>query len=198
MEESFSKIYSKNIWGGGSGTGSKMSRNNQKYIDILQDILNKYEINTICDVGCGDWEFSQNIDFGKREYLGIDCVSSVIEKDKENFKDKNINFDHKVIGDDYIPEGFDLIIIKDVIQHWTDEDIMKYFSQIIEKNKYVFSTNGYKFMRDPTKNTLDKRDISNQYRYHPVSVDKYPLLEFKDYIKERQTYHAKEMVLFSK
>jgi 2-polyprenyl-3-methyl-5-hydroxy-6-metoxy-1,4-benzoquinol methylase len=175
-----------------------MSRNNKKYIDILQDILNKYEINTICDVGCGDWEFSQNIDFGSREYLGIDCVSSVIEKDKENFKAKNINFDHKVIGDDYIPEGFDLIIIKDVIQHWTDEDIMKYFSQIIEKNKYVFSTNGYKFMRDPTKNTLEKRDISNQYRYHPVSVDKYPLLEFKDYIKGRQTYHAKEMVLFSK
>ncbi len=198
MEESFSKIYSKNIWGGGSGTGSKMSRNNQKYIDILQDILNKYEINTICDVGCGDWEFSQNIDFGKREYLGIDCVASVIEKDKEKFKAQNISFDHKVIGDDYIPEGFDLIIIKDVIQHWTDEDIMKYFSQIIEKNKYVFSTNGYKFMRDPTKNTLEKRDISNQYRYHPVSSDKYPLSEFKDYIKERQTYHAKEMVLFSK
>ena len=75
---------------------------------------------------------------------------------------------------------------------------MKYFSHIIEKNKYVFSTNGYKFMRDPTKNNLEKRDISNQYRYHPISVEKYPLSEFKDYIKEKQTYHAKEMILFSK
>ena len=197
MEASFSKIYEKNIWGGGSGTGSKMTRNNLKYIEILQGIINKYEITTICDVGCGDWVFSQNIDFGKREYLGIDCVSSVIEKDKERFEKDNIKFEHKIIGDDYIPEGYDLIIIKDVIQHWTDEDIMKYFSQILEKNTYVFSTNGYKFMRDPSKNSLDERDISNQYRYHPVSVEKYPLLEFKDYIKERQTYHAKEMVLFS-
>ena len=198
MEESFSKIYSKNIWGGGSGSGSKMTRNNKKYIEILQGILAKYEIKTICDIGCGDWEFSQFIDFGEREYLGIDCVLSVIEEDRERFKGDTIRFEHKTIGDDYIPEGYDLIIIKDVIQHWTDEDIMKYFSHIIEKNKYVFSTNGYKFMRDPTKNNLEKRDISNQYRYHPVSVEKYPLSEFKDYIKEKQTYHAKEMILFSK
>tara|TARA_Y100000817_G_scaffold176436_1_gene137785 strand:- start:1790 stop:2386 length:597 start_codon:yes stop_codon:yes gene_type:complete len=198
MEESFSKIYSKNIWGGGSGSGSKMTRNNKKYIEILQGILDKYKIKTICDIGCGDWEFSQFIDFGEREYLGIDCVLSVIEEDRERFKGDTIRFEHKTIGDDYIPEGYDLIIIKDVIQHWTDEDIMKYFSHIIEKNKYVFSTNGYKFMRDPTKNNLEKRDISNQYRYHPVSVEKYPLSEFKDYIKEKQTYHAKEMILFSK
>ena len=115
MEESFSKIYSKNIWGGGSGSGSKMTRNNKKYIEILQGILAKYEIKTICDIGCGDWEFSQFIDFGEREYLGIDCVLSVIEEDRERFKGDTIRFEHKTIGDDYIPEGYDLIIIKDVI-----------------------------------------------------------------------------------
>lgn len=198
MEESFTKIYDKKIWGGGSGTGSKMSRNNQKYIEILQNILQKYEINTICDIGCGDWEFSQNINFGERKYLGIDCVSSVIQNDKDKYEKDNIHFSHQIIGDDYVPKGYDLIIIKDVIQHWKDEDIMKYFTQIIDENKFVFSTNGYKFMRDPTKNNLEKRDINNQYRYHPVSSEKYPLSEFQEYIKEKQTYHAKEMILFSK
>ena len=35
MENAFKTIHRKNKWGGGSGTGSKMSRNNKKYISIL-------------------------------------------------------------------------------------------------------------------------------------------------------------------
>jgi 2-polyprenyl-3-methyl-5-hydroxy-6-metoxy-1,4-benzoquinol methylase len=196
MEESFTNIYKKNIWGEGSGTGSKMTRNNQKYINMLQDVLKDKEIKTICDVGCGDWVFTQHIEFGSRKYLGVDCVKSVIDSNKKKFKRKNVKFEHKVIGTDYIPEGYDLVIIKDVIQHWTDEDIIKYFTQILDKNKYVFCTNGFKFMRDPTKNELKKRDISNQYKYHPVDINKYPLSEFKERCLSTKTYFSKQMNLF--
>lgn len=196
MEESFTNIYKKNIWGEGSGTGSKMTRNNQKYIDMLQSVLKDKDIKTICDVGCGDWVFTQHIDFGSRKYLGVDCVKSVIDSNKKTFKKKNVKFEHKVIGEDFIPEGYDLVVIKDVIQHWTDEDIINYFTQILKKNKYVFCTNGYKFMRDPKKNALKKRDISNQYRYHPVDINKYPLSEFKDQCLSTQTYFSKQMNLF--
>jgi len=193
-EASFTKIYDKKIWGGGSGTGSKMSRNNKKYIEMIQDILQDYDIKTICDIGCGDWEFTQHIDFGDRQYLGVDCVESVIDENKKKYK--KVKFDHKVIGEDYIPKGFDLIIIKDVIQHWTDEDILNYFGQILKDNKFVFCSNGYKFMRDPSKNKIKKRCIKNQYRYHPVALDNYPLCEFKDKCVKTQTYHAKQMNLF--
>ena len=113
--------------GNGSGTGSNMSRNNNKYIELLESIMEQYKIKTICDVGCGDWQFSQHVDFGDRKYLGVDCVKSVIDENIKNFKKKNINFQHKSIGDDYTPKGYDLVIIKDVIQHWTDEDIIKYY-----------------------------------------------------------------------
>ena len=94
MEEVFTEIYDKNKWGGGSGTGSKMSRNNQKYIDILNEILNKYNIKTICDIGCGDWQFSKFIKYNTKDinYLGIDCVKSVIDNNLKNYKDTNINF----------------------------------------------------------------------------------------------------------
>jgi len=198
MESSFTEIYDKNKWGNGSGTGSNMSRNNKKYIELLENIMDKYDIKTICDVGCGDWQFSQHVDFGNRKYLGVDCVKSVIDENLKNFEKKNINFQHKSIGDNYTPKGYDLVIIKDVIQHWTDEDIIKYFSKIIDDNKYVFSTNGFKFMRDPKKNNLKKRDINNPYRYHPVALDKYPLSEFKDHCVSTQTYHAKQMNVFHK
>ena len=54
-----------------------------------------------------------------------------------------------------------LIILKDVIQHWTDESIMNYLPKILDKNKYVFITNGYRFMRDPTKNLTKEILIIN-------------------------------------
>ena len=72
MEDAFKNIHKKNIWGGGSGTGSKMTRNNKKYIEKLQKVIKDKDINSICDVGCGDWEFSQSIDFSEKENLGID------------------------------------------------------------------------------------------------------------------------------
>ena len=139
-----------------------MSRNNKKYISILEDIIKDNNIHTICDVGCGDWEFSQHIDFTGKEYLGIDCVPDIIQTNQERFSKDNITFQHKVIGDDYIPKGYDLIIIKDVIQHWSDEDIISYFEEILKNNTYVFCTNGFKFMRDPTKNALTTRDVNNE------------------------------------
>lgn len=197
METAFTKIYDKNIWGG-SGTGSKMSRNNQHYIDQLQAIIHKEDIKTICDIGCGDWEFSRTIDFQGKDYLGIDCVQSVIKEVEKKYKKKGVRFEYKEVGKHYIPKGFDLIIVKDVIQHWTDEDILSFFGEILDKNKYVYCTNGYKFMRDPKKNALTKRDITNVYRYHPVDIAKLPLSKFKDHCISTTTYHSKQMNLFKK
>ena len=197
MEERFTLIYDKNRWGGGSGTGSKMSRNQQKYIDMLMEVIDKYEVKTICDVGCGDWQFSKYIDWGDRKYDGIDCVKSVVETNVKEYQKDNIKFYHKTISDDYIPTGYDLIIIKDVIQHWTDEDIMKYFTQLIDNNKYVFATSGFQFNRDKSKNEKEwKRDINNYHQYHPVDIYKYPLNQFRKKCISIQQYHTKQMCLF--
>ena len=152
MEKSFEEIYDKNIWGGGSGTGSNMTRHNKKYIEMVEGVQKKYQKN-------------------------------------------NVRFEHHVVGEGYVPEGYDLVILKDVIQHWTDEDIIGIMDKIIKNNRYVFVTNGYKFMRDQEKNKMKARDISNRYRYHPVDVNKYPLSEFGDYVISTETYFSKQMNL---
>ena len=199
MEDRFTKIYDKNRWGGGSGSGSKMSRNQQKYIDMLLEIMDKNNVKSICDLGCGDWAFSQYINWGDRKYDGIDCVKSVVANNVKDFQTDNIQFYHKTISDDYIPTGYDLVIVKDVIQHWTDEDIIKYLTQLIDNNKYVFTTNGFQFNRDRSKNDREwKRDINNYHSYHPVDINKYPLNEFRKKCISIQHYHTKQMCLFSK
>ena len=186
MENIFTNIYVKNIWGGGSGSGSNVSKDTLKYINLLETIINtkEYDINTICDVGCGDWSFSQFINFG--------------DKNIELYEKDNIRFEHKIVDDNFTPKGYDLIIIKDVIQHWTDEDILKYFNEILINNKFIFCTNGYKFMRDKTKNDLEKRNIDNKYRYHPVDICKYPLNQYKDYVLTNNKHRAKQMLVLSK
>ena len=195
MEEAFTEIYQKKRWGNGSGTGSKLSFDNKKYIELLESIIEEYNIHTICDIGCGDWEFSQYINFKDCEYLGIDCVKSVIDSNIKEHTVSNINFEHRSVEDEYFPNGYDLIIIKDVIQHWEDEDIIKFMKKLLMNNKYVFSTNGYKFMRDPSKNSILKRDINNQYRYFPVNIDRYPLNTLKMECLMRFERRAKQMLL---
>ena len=51
-------------------------------------------------------------------------------------------------------------------------------------------------MRDPSKNSLTKRDINNQYRYFPVDINKHPLNTFKEQCIMDQTHRAKQMLLF--
>jgi len=197
MEQAFTDIYAKNKWGNGSGSGSKMTVDNRKYIELLQGIMTTYDITSICDIGCGDWQFSRYIDWGDRDYLGLDCVESVVSDNKRDYASEKVSFDKRVVGPDYIPEGYDLVILKDVIQHWSDEDILHYLPQILERNKYVFLTNGYKFMRDKTKNDLKVRDIRNQYRYHPVDIEKYPLNSLKIVCHSKTERRAKQMLLLS-
>ena len=197
MKSSFTNIYDKNIWGGGSGTGSNISRITRKYIEDLQNLIQEYEIKKICDIGCGDWAFSKLIDFQGSKYMGLDCVESVISSNIEKYKSEDISFECQEIGEEYIPKGYDLIIIKDVIQHWTDSQIMTYLEPIILNNKYVYCVNGYKFMRDPSKNSLEKRNIDNRYMYHPVDIEKYPLNQYEKYVRSKKEYHAKQYILFT-
>ena len=103
MEEKFSNIYEKNIWGGGSGSGSKLSYDNKSYLKSLDSIIKNHNIQSILDIGCGDWEIMKHLSF-QGEYLGIDIVRSVINQNKINYPNKN--FEHKDIInglDDLLP-----------------------------------------------------------------------------------------------
>ena len=93
-----------------------------KYITFLQNLVNNS--NYILDLGCGDFNYTSKIDFKNKNYLGIDCVESVINKNIDNFGNNNINFLFYDIQDYSIPKEVDLIIIKDVLQHWNNDTII--------------------------------------------------------------------------
>ena len=190
---SFDKIYENNIWGS-SGSGSRYTRDNIKYIKYLNDMIKEKNIKNVCDFGCGDFEIMQHLDFKGINYTGVDLVKSVIDNNNDKFKKENINF--KINKD--IINKYDLVVIKDVLQHHEDNYVQDLLNQLIDDNKYVLCINGFKFSRKPEKNNWITRDINNRYRYHPIVSLKQPLIGFKQYEINKYTHRCKEYILYEK
>ena len=201
MEDTFTCIYDKKKWGssdgkGRSGSGTGDTPDNQWYIKTLMQHISDTNSKTICDIGCGDWNVSQLIDWRGCYYLGLDCVKSVIEDNKKDYATKRIGFRHQDASQT-IPEGFDFVILKDVIQHWDSDVIAKVLPQIIKKNKHVLLGNGYMFGRDRTKNDWKTRTLDRVYKYHPVDITKEPLCDMNLTIIDLQHRRFKEFILIS-
>ena len=87
----FETIYQHGLWGknslgeGTSGFGSTLIQG-WNFILTVQYLLNTQNIQKIVDVGCGDWVLAREIDWGNRNYLGVDIVKSVIEKNQKQYQ----------------------------------------------------------------------------------------------------------------
>lgn len=138
--ERFQQIYDENLWGGGSGDGSRAEAT-VEYRKVLVDIIKKYNIKSVLDYGCGDWEFSKLIDWNNLvdSYYGVDVVSSVIESNKQKYEQRNIKFD--LLTNDWNMPNVDLIICKDVFQHLPNSIVVPVLSEMRNSSKFMLLTN---------------------------------------------------------
>src|SRR5688572_14138048 len=136
----FQTIYDRSVWGGGSGLGSA-PHVARPYMSFLQAFINNNPVRSIVDIGCGDWQFSQFINWGERNYLGIDVVQSVIEANTARFSRSNISFvcanplDHS-----FDPPSGDLLLMKDVLQHLSNANVQKLLA-LTKRFRYSLITN---------------------------------------------------------
>ena len=125
--ERFERIYERGDWGkdakgkGVSGPGSTLAATRQ-YRAFLQDFLAANRIRSVVDAGCGDWEFSQKINWKGIDYLGLDIVPAVVEANRRRFGSANVRFAVADIVRGDLPPA-DLLIVKDVLQHLSNADI---------------------------------------------------------------------------
>lgn len=193
-EEVFTKIYSKGIWGkdkngkGTSGGGSSV-KNATPYMKFLEDFIKEKKIESIVDVGCGDWSFSQFIDWNDSSYWGIDVVKPVIDNNINKYSSDKICFSHGDILDMELPDG-DLLICKDVLQHLSNENILRFLEKI-KKFKHCLITNDVfpKTLTSPNKDlgrdTYHKIDLTKS----PFNIDGVNLFTFKCGHATKQVLH---------
>lgn len=130
----FERIYSKGLWArdilgkGTSGAGSTLAAT-RVYRTYLQDFLAENRIRSVVDAGCGDWEFSQAIDWTGIDYVGLDIVPSVIAENQRRFGAAKVRFAVADIVRDELPQA-DLLLVKDVLQHLSNADIARFLAQL--------------------------------------------------------------------
>lgn len=128
MKHVFEAIYKTHIWEHGSGWGS-YPENTQLYVQLLNQYMRQHQVKSVVDFGCGDWQFSRFIDWTGINYIGIDVVKHIIDRNQSQFKAPNISF----VYDDMLtwsPPVADLAIIKDVFQHWDNASIINFLPKL--------------------------------------------------------------------
>ena len=142
--EPFQKFYdgSDSQWGNSSGPGSD-SFHTTDYRALITKFIRLNSISSIVDIGCGDWQFSRFIDMGGANYVGLDVVRSVVERNRIKYESANVNFGLMPDRLDNIPQA-DLLIMKDVLQHLPNSMIFEFQKSVFAKFKHCLLTNSFK------------------------------------------------------
>jgi hypothetical protein len=196
MEDIFTDIYEKNIWGydgkksynGSSGGGSEIAYNESVYIPFLKKFINENNIKNVVDLGCGNFKCGPLIYNDLNiVYTGYDTYNKIITYNSQTHKTPKYTFIHLDFysNKDKIING-DVCILKDVLQHWRMDEIYTFLDYLVEnkKFKYIILCNCY-------NQTID--NPKNSERSTPLSSNYLPLKKYN--IKKLFTYNTKEVSL---
>jgi len=176
MEHIFTQIYEQSVWGPfeSSGFGSSVEYN-REYISFLQNFIRNNNINTVVDLGCGDFLCGPFI-YNKLKlvkYTGYDVYKKHIDNNNDFWGNDIVQFIHldfyKAVQDIL---AADLCIIKDVLQHWSNQKIYTFLDSLIATKKFKFI-----LIINCSYQTIDEIDI-NDGEFRPLNANMYPLLKY--------------------
>lgn len=168
MNQRFEDIYATNEWQHGSGEGS-LAEHTQGYVAFLERFLQERGITSVVEMGCGDWQFSKDVQWGRASYQGFDVVQSVIAANQARHAREGVSF-HFYSGEPAeLPEA-ELLIVKDVLQHLSDRAVADFLPHI-SRYRYALLTNCVN-PRGPTVH----RDIADgDFRYLDLRLSPFKL-----------------------
>jgi SAM-dependent methyltransferase len=128
VETVFTEIYRRNLWGGDdgrlySGPGSDPAVTGP-YVEAVTRFIREHRIESVVDVGCGDFRVGEQIAALGVRYHGIDVVPDVIEHHQARHARPGVSFSCRNAIDDELPEA-DLGLVRQVLQHLSNEQIQR-------------------------------------------------------------------------
>ena len=188
-EKRFNLIYKTNFWSSNesvSGYGSELKNT----INIEKEIINiikKYQIKSILDAPCGDFNWVKNILDKELSYIGGDIVQEIIDNNIRKFKSNNIKFIKLDITDESLPDS-DLMICRDCLIHLSFQSIKLFFENFRKSNINYLLLTTYK-MKDTTKE-IDNLDIPDgEYREIDLSKPPFYLPKPLEEILDKQEFN---------
>lgn len=126
LREKFSRIYTKNTFGGSdsrSGAGSDMIQT-AVIRHELPKLLQELGVNCLMDAPCGDWFWMKETTLGVPSYVGIDIVEKIVEINNARFGGPGRKFLCLNLAEDPLPQS-DLIFCRDCLVHLSFYDIRR-------------------------------------------------------------------------
>lgn len=145
--EVFAAIYRENLWRNPesrSGWGSTLAGENgtEKIRQGIAQISEQYNISTIVDVPCGDFNWFRAIELRGATYLGVDIVPDLIARNRELFGSDNISFICQDLAE-WVPPAADLIIVRDLLIHLTNNQATACLRNIVGSGARLLLVSNY-------------------------------------------------------
>lgn len=142
-EDRFTKIYMSNHWNSlesRSGEGSTFE-NTQNIRAGLSLIFEQYEIGSMLDAPCGDFNWMQSVtQDASIKYIGGDIVRPLIEKNQAKYDDKDRSFVHLDLTKSSLP-NVDLLFCRDCLFHLSYQDIARVLENFLSSSiPYLMTT----------------------------------------------------------
>lgn len=143
-KDAMQQVYEMKLWGGKeydyySGVGSHDLAIVNPYLKAVISFLKGHDnALTVCDLGCGDFNVGKHLMPFAQEYIAVDIVKNLIDRNKIKFKSINLSFECMDIVEDKLPIG-DCAILRQVLQHLSNTEIQK-ITKKLNHYKYVILT----------------------------------------------------------
>ena len=138
------QIYEKKLWGGNegefySGSGSNHPDLVNPYVERLTAFLNSFDTPiVVCDLGCGDFNVGKELVPHAKKYIAVDIVPDLIKRNKEMFRNENLEFHCLDISKDEWPKA-DCVLLRNVLQHLSNADIQPIVQKLHHYNYIVLT-----------------------------------------------------------
>lgn len=203
MNTAFTDIYEERVWGdnndikyaGSSGIGSSLEYNQSRWIPFLKNFILKNGVKSVVDLGCGDFQCGPVIynSLPIEKYTGYDAYGKVVTANSERNLSSKFSFFHCDISNEVENiEPADLCILKDVLQHWPDEEIVLFMDQLVACKKYKLIL----LCNCSTGEILENKLVGGFVGgFHPLKAETYPLNKYNP--KVVFGWHTKEVCLIN-
>jgi hypothetical protein len=126
----------------------------KEYVALVKEVIRAYDIQSVIEVGCGDFAVASQYVDACQTYIGVDVVGALIEYNSGKFGRQHINFLWADACKSKL-ERADLCIVRQVLQHLSNRDISRLLGNI--KSKYILVTEHLPSPERTRAYNLDKR-----------------------------------------